>query len=203
MRIPLGSHETELVVRRSRFIARGDPLGDPAAVRDRVAQVRGSHAGCDHVVWAFVSGLRGENEGMSDDHEPHGTAGRPVLDVLRGSGITNILLTVTRFFGGTKLGTGGLVKAYSEAAKRVLAGIATRDYVERREFLIALPYESYELVRRLAAEMNAGIDAEEFVAEVTIRGTIPESVSEDFAQQVRNATSGRARMHLFDRSDDG
>ena len=86
---------------------------------------------------------------MSDDGEPPGTAGRPALAVLRGSGLGDIALVVTRYFGGTLLGTGGLVRAYGDAAKAVLAIAAREEKIERRALRVLLPYSAYEQARRL------------------------------------------------------
>src|SRR5574344_183749 len=88
------------------------------------------YADATHVVHAFVTGTFGEVNGMSDDGEPAGTAGRPVLEVLKGSNITNVLLTVTRYFGGTLLGTGGLVKAYGDCAKLAIEQAHQQNAIE-------------------------------------------------------------------------
>jgi putative IMPACT (imprinted ancient) family translation regulator len=86
MRVPLGSATAELEVKRSRFLAYADPFDEPDHVKRFVEAMREHHPGCNHVCHAFLSGREGERFGMSDDHEPHGTAGRPMLEVLRGSG---------------------------------------------------------------------------------------------------------------------
>lgn len=134
---------------------------------------------------------------MSDDREPRGTAGRPVLEVVKGSEITNILVTVTRFFGGTKLGTGGLVKAYSDAAKEVVAGIPVEDFVERVGFRLALPYETFDAGRRVAAELEAEITDETFTDRVGIVGWLPAESAERFAQRIRDITAGRIEPEFF------
>ena len=101
--------QTELVIKHSRFIAEVFPVENQAAARELLKEQKQKYFDSTHVVHAFVIGKNAEILGMSDDGEPSGTAGRPVLDVLKGSGCTNIILTVTRYFGGTLLGTGGLV----------------------------------------------------------------------------------------------
>lgn len=196
MRIPLASFSTEIVVRRSRFVATGWPIENPAVVRRKVLEVRESHPGCDHVVWAYLCGLAGETAGMSDDREPRGTAGRPVLDVLRGSGITNLLITVTRFFGGTKLGTGGLVKAYAQAAKRVVERIRVVEYVERRSFSLVLSYDTYETVKRVMEESDVVTTREDFQEQVLVQGNVPVSKQDHFTDLVKGATSGSATPHF-------
>lgn len=190
MKVPLDWYSEELLVRRSRFIAEGWPLDDPGSSKERVAAVRRAHPGCNHVVWAYRCGNAGEIVGMSDDREPKGTAGRPVLEVIRGSAITNLLITVTRYFGGTKLGTGGLVKAYTEAARRVVAGIAVREHVERRSFRLAVPYTGYEAMLRIARELDVVTTREQFTDQVVLEGTVPSSAAGSFVERVRDATGG-------------
>jgi len=197
VKTPVKSFCAEIVVKRSRFIACGRPFENPASIKNEVSSTRESHPGCSHVVWAFVCGTSGELVGMSDDREPRGTAGRPVLEVVKGSEITNILVTVTRFFGGTKLGTGGLVKAYSDAAKEVVAGIPVEDFVERVGFRLALPYETFDAGRRVAAELEAEITDETFTDRVGIVGWLPAESAERFAQRIRDITAGRIEPEFF------
>ena len=116
MNVPLEEATAELNVKNSRFISEVFPVSSQADAREKLHELKKKYSDATHVVHAFVVGASGEVNGMSDDGEPSGTAGRPVLDVLKGSGLTNILLTVTRYFGGTLLGTGGLVHAYSDSA---------------------------------------------------------------------------------------
>lgn len=192
MKLPTGSYCGEITVKRSRFIACGSLFVDPATLRERVSLQRDSHPGCDHVVWAYVCGPNGDTVGMSDDREPKGTAGRPVLEVVKGSGITNILVTVVRYFGGTKLGTGGLVKAYGEAAKEVVAKIPRREFTERIRFSVELPYESYDAFRRLVAALDAVLVDEVFTEQVGVEGEVAEGEAEELAELVRDLTAGAA-----------
>jgi putative IMPACT (imprinted ancient) family translation regulator len=109
-----------------------------------------------HVVHAFIAGAAGEIRGMSDDGEPGGTAARPIMDILVGTHCTNILLTVTRYFGGTLLGTGGLVRAYGNAARTVLALCKTGPLPPPRRLLCsAVPYGQYESLARALAAIGA------------------------------------------------
>lgn len=202
MKIPTGSYCGEIEVKRSRFIACGGLFEDPGALRERVARERGAHPGCDHVVWAYVCGPGGEAVGMSDDREPKGTAGRPVLEVVKGSGITNILVTVTRYFGGTKLGTGGLVKAYGEAAKEVVAKIPRREFTQRIRFHVELPYESYDAFKRLVSALDASLVDEVFAERVAVEGEVGTEEADHLAEMVRDLTAGAARLSFgADRED--
>ena len=182
----------ELAVRKSRFLAEADPVGSAEAARDLWRERKRIHIGCNHVVMAFICGPQGGVMGCSDDGEPSGTSGRPVLEVLKGSGITNVLLTVTRWFGGIKLGTGGLVRAYTESAQLALADPPTAELVPLTRFTLALSYLHYETVRRRFAEFAAEITAEEFAAGVTLTGVIPSSNFAVFSDTVRDLTGGGA-----------
>ena len=114
------------------------------------------------------------------------------MEVLRGSGLTNVLLTVTRWFGGTLLGTGGLVRAYTESAQLALAGAPTAELVPLTRFTLALTYLQYETVRRRLPEFAATVTGEEFGAGVTLAGELPTSKFAAFSAAVRDLTNGAA-----------
>ena len=182
----------ELVIRKSRFLAEADPVESAEAARDLWRERKRVYAGCNHVVLAFICGPQGGVMGCSDDGEPSGTAGRPALEVLKGSGITNVLLTVTRWFGGIKLGTGGLVRAYTECAQLALADPPVAELVPLTRFTLALSYLHYETVRRRFPEFAAEITGEEFTAGVTLSGVIPSANYAAFSETVRDLTGGAA-----------
>ena len=182
----------ELIVRKSRFLAEANPVVSPEAARDLQRERKRTYAGCNHVVFAFICGPQGGVMGCSDDGEPSGTAGRPALEVLKGSGITNVLLTVTRWFGGIKLGTGGLVRAYTESAQLALADPPVAELVPLTRFTLALSYLHYETVRRRFPEFAAEITGEEFAAAVTLSGVIPSAHFAAFSETVRDLTGGAA-----------
>jgi uncharacterized YigZ family protein len=125
VRIPLESAQTELEVRKSKFLAFALPCTSLTDAKHMVSTLKAEHPGANHVVHAAVIGERGDEFSYSDDREPKNTAGRPALEVLKGSGITNVAIFIVRYFGGTLLGTGGLVKAYGESAKKVLEILKT------------------------------------------------------------------------------
>ena len=182
----------ELIVRKSRFLAEATPVASPEAARELQRERKRVYADANHVVFAFVCGPQGGVMGCSDDGEPSGTAGRPVMEVLKGSGITNVLLTVTRWFGGTLLGTGGLVRAYTESAQLALAEAPTAKLVPLTRFTLALTYLQYETVRRRLAEFAATITGEEFSAGVTLSGELPSAKFATFSATVRDLTNGAA-----------
>lgn len=197
MYVPTCSYSAEQRIRNSRFIAQAEPFADPRAVKPRIEVIRAAHPGCAHVVYAFsVGDAATRSFGMSDDGEPHGTAGRPVLDVLNASDITNCLVTVVRYFGGTKLGTGGLVRAYGSVAKEALGGLAVEPLVERRSFTVVVGYERYEPVRTLLLAWRARLGKVDFAERVRIRGEIPAEAASACADALREATSGAVSIEV-------
>jgi uncharacterized YigZ family protein len=195
LRAPTASRTCELVIKRSRFIARAQPLSAPAQVRELVRREREEHPGCTHVVHAFITGdANSQVHGSSDDGEPKGTAGRPVLEVLKGSGFTNVLLTVVRYYGGTNLGTGGLVRAYGDSAKEVLAGLPGRPLVRETLFRITLPYPLYQKVRDYLAAHQGAVRSEGFDTEIHLEGVIPETLRDGLDRFLADLSSGKVRL---------
>ena len=182
----------ELTVRRSRFLSEATPVASPESARELWRERKRTYTNGGHIVFAFVCGPQGGVMGCSDDGEPAGTAGRPVLEVLKSSGITDVLLTVARWFGGVKLGTGGLVRAYTESAQLALADAQTAELVPLTRFTLALPYLHYENVRRRFPEFAAEIASEEFAAAVTLSGTVPSANFAAFSGLIRDLTGGAA-----------
>ena len=180
----------ELVVRKSRFLSEATPVASPEEARAIWRERKRTYTNGGHIVFAFVCGPQGGLMGCSDDGEPSGTAGRPVLEVLRGSGITDVLLTVARWFGGIKLGTGGLVRAYTESAQLALADAPTAELVPLTRFTLALPYVHYETLRRRLPEFAAEITGEEFSDVVTLAGVLPGAAFPAFAGMIRDLTGG-------------
>jgi uncharacterized YigZ family protein len=148
-----------------------------------------------HHVYAYIVGHGATTTlGMTDDGEPPGTAGRPGMAVLKGSGLGDVVLVVTRYFGGTLLGTGGLVRAYGDAAKAVLAILPTEEKIERRELSVTLPYAAYEPARRLIIAHSGSILEEIFAADVTLRISLPLAEVAPFAAELGELTAGQARI---------
>ena len=196
MNVLLDYARAEQVVRNSRFIAEVFPVSTQALARDTLRDVKLRYKDAAHVVHAFVTGAQGETNGMSDDGEPGGTAGRPVLDVLRGSGITNILLTVTRYFGGTLLGTGGLVRAYGDSAKQVLAVCRSEPLVAKQHISFSADYPVYEAVRRRYEQYHVSALTESYGAAVTVQADIWAEEAAAFAADVKNMSKGKTEVQI-------
>lgn len=184
----------ELEIKKSKFIAEAFVVTTQADARNLLKEQKKKYFDATHVVHAFIVGLNAEVMGCSDDGEPSGTAGRPMLDVLKGSGITNIMVTVTRYFGGTLLGTGGLVKAYGDSTKEVLAVCAAEEYVSKKEISFDCSYQHYEILKIFLKDFCAEQITEDFAENVSIKATLKESYCQDFASKVFDSTSGKVTV---------
>ena len=184
----------ETLVKHSRFIAELLPCASQSEARELLKSQKAKYADASHVVHAFVTGPSAEIRGMSDDGEPSGTAARPVLDVLCGRKCTNALLTVTRYFGGTLLGTGGLVKAYGDAAKAVIEKAerlgSFSELVEKTRFSFTASYVAYEKIRRLMKCYRLFGVEERFESAVSVSGEIESGELQDFSDAIRDASGG-------------
>lgn len=189
--VPDGESRAEITVRNSKFIAEAVPVSSDEQARKRIDMRREEYSGSTHVVYAFLTGNPGsEVSGMSDDGEPSGTAGAPVLDVIRGSGVFNVLVTVVRYFGGVKLGTGGLVRAYSTAAVKALDRLPLRRFVKEISFTLRVPYNLHDKVKVIISGAEGQIMAEEFSDIVLLKGKVPESELESCNDELKSISGG-------------
>ncbi|MDY0176697.1 MAG: YigZ family protein [Lentisphaeria bacterium] len=186
--------QVEIIIRNSRFLAELFPVDSAELAREKLREQKLLHAQSSHVVHAFVVGLEAGILGCSDDGEPPGTAGRPMLEVLRNSELRNVLLTVARWFGGTKLGTGGLVRAYTECAQAALAQAQTRPLIERSQVSFLCPYALYEQIKLLLAELEFECSNEDFAEEVLIAGELPSANLTKLKNQLRELSHGRIEL---------
>lgn len=193
--IPAAEARTEIRVVNSRFIATAAYTPTVEDAKGFIARVRAEFADATHNVFAYVVGYGATTTlGMSDDGEPGGTAGRPALAVLRGSGLGDVAVVVTRYFGGTLLGTGGLVRAYGDAVRAVLDELPRTEKVERRALLVAIGYSQYEQVKRLVAAHNGTITSDEFAADITLTLSFAVDDVAAFADELRDLTAGQAEL---------
>lgn len=193
---PAGFGEAEFTEKRSRFIGRVWPVETEAAALDILKDVRSKHWDATHNVYAYI--LR-ENGTMrySDDGEPQGTSGMPTLSIFRAGEVQNVLCIVTRYFGGVLLGTGGLVRAYSKAAKLALeaAGIARVCLWE--ELLTACPYGMYERVRRELEAAGAVITTTDFGADVSLEALLEKGRSDALNARLREISAGEVEALIL------
>lgn len=188
-----GDAAAELVVEKSRFIAAVGRATDEAAAAAFIADVRKRHWHATHNCSAFRVGLETESQRSSDDGEPAGTAGKPILESLHRLGIRNAVVVVTRYFGGIKLGAGGLIRAYGAAAQ---AGIRAAGIVERARCLVLEIRCDYADWHRLERELRrAGrLQPPVFAAEVTARVLVAPPDVDALHRQVADLTNGAAAV---------
>ena len=194
--IPTAESEAELVEKRSRFLGQAFPVESEAAARACIEAVRKRHYDARHHCWCYR--LReGGAERYSDDGEPQGTAGQPMLNVFQREEVTNVCCVVTRYFGGILLGAGGLVRAYTQAAKLALdaAGISVvRRWVEAA---VPCPYALFERVKQEVEGCGGALGETEYAAEVTVHALLPEGRVEEFCRRITELTSGTEEAALL------
>lgn len=190
--VPIGFQRTETEVAKSRFIASVDRVETTEEARAFIGRIRSEMPDANHHVYAFRAG-HGSSviEGMSDDGEPSGTSGPPILAVLRGSGIGDVVIVVTRYFGGTKLGTGGLVRAYSESAHVALNQLPTEEKIEKQLLGLEVSYSLFEQVKLLIAGHGGDIEDESFTGDVTLMVRFATRDVEAFTNELRDLSAGR------------
>lgn len=197
--IPADEHRIETEVARSRFITNVAPVSTVEEAKAFLARIRSEMPDASHHVYAFRVG-HGQSiiEGMSDDGEPSGTSGPPTLAVVRGSGLGDIALVTTRYFGGTKLGTGGLVRAYSEAAHTAINSLKTALKIEKRLLGIELPYNLFEQTKLLIGEHDGVIEDEDFGAEVMLMVRLPIISIAPFTSALQDLSAGQVTPIVLD-----
>lgn len=191
MLVPIKCSSTEEIIKGSRFLSESFVISSQDEVRKIIKSQKQKYSDATHVCHAFILGKSGEIMGMSDDGEPGGTAGRPILDVLKGKLCTNILVTVTRWFGGTLLGTGGLVHAYSGGAKNVLGTTSFEELVEKSDFSLECDYQQYQVVKKNFESFTVYDLKENFGERILISGKIAQSDASLFKSKIFDATNGK------------
>jgi uncharacterized YigZ family protein len=205
-RIPARAHRAEHVVTRSRFVTTLGHAADPAAAHALIDRIKGEFPDASHHCWAFVAGAPGSTThiGLSDAGEPKGTAGRPMLTVLLHSGIGEIAAVSSRWFGGTKLGTGGLARAYAEGVTLALATLPTVLRVQRERFDVVVAYSRVAPLRMMMDELGAVLEEESYGVDVTYRVAVPVDRVAAFEARLADVTAGEGRILRVtsSRSDD-
>jgi len=179
---------SELLIKKSRFIGCVQPVADRAAALAVVASLRAEHPAAAHVCWALMAGGQ---SAANDDGEPGGTAGRPMLEVLRHQQVEGALATVVRYFGGVKLGAGGLVRAYTDAVAQALLGATLVPLLRQRSLRCAVPYALEGLVRRELAAAGAVLDGVHHGDDVAFAFSLPEPDADAFIARLGDAAQGR------------
>lgn len=183
-----GPVESELLIRKSRFLGRVMPVDGREAAYAEVARLKALHPGAAHVCWALLAG--GQSAAV-DDGEPSGTAGRPMLDVLRHQQLEGVLATVVRYFGGVKLGAGGLVRAYTDTVAAALLQAERVPIVRQVVLGFAVGYELEGLVRREVAAQGGALLAVEHGAAVSMQVQLMEERAPAFRAWLDNSSHGQ------------
>ena len=200
--IPAQEARTEIQVLNSRFVATAAPVFSVDEAKAFVLRVRHEFADASHNVPAYVIGHGASvTAHCHDDGEPSGTAGRPALAVLQGSGLGDAAVVVTRYFGGTKLGTGGLVRAYSDAVREVMDLVPRAEKVPTHTLAVEVPYSHFERVRLAVAKHNGQILDEDFAATVTVTARFAVEDCAAFQESLQELSNGRFEAILIESDD--
>ena len=200
--IPLSEIRREHVVVNSRFIATLAPVSSTEEARSFISRIKKEFADASHNVPVYIIG--GGNtvtEYFSDDGEPSGTAGKPALTVLRGSGLGDVAVVITRYFGGTLLGTGGLVKAYTESTQLVVNAVGRGRRVPVHVAMIAIPYNLLERVRLVVKRSNGEVLGEDFAADITMTLQFPVESFERFQNELGELSAGKLKAEIIESAE--
>lgn len=190
----------EIKVKGSRFIAATFLVDSVESAAEKLQLVRKKEYSATHNCYAYLVGIDSKTKQFkySDDGEPNGTAGKPIYDVVNGSGLTNILVVVTRYFGGTKLGTGGLVKAYGESAKETVMKSGVKENFLTDKFKIVIEFSLYDRLLLLINRLNIKVIYSDFSEKVTMQIEIRKSLSDKFHEELTELSSGKAEIDQID-----
>jgi uncharacterized YigZ family protein len=197
--IPLTEICREHVVVNSRFIATLVPAFSVEEARAFIARIKKEFSDASHNVSAYIIGGGNTVTGFcSDDGEPVGTAGKPALTVLRGSGLGDVAVVVTRYFGGTLLGSGGLVKAYTESTQMVVNAVGRGRRVAVHVSMLAIPYNLLERVRLMVTRNRGEVLGEEFAGDITMTVQFPVDSFDEFQNELRELSAGRLKAEVIE-----
>ena len=184
-------YSAEITVKRSRFIADIFFVENEQDVIDRVKEIKNKYYDAKHHCYAYVlkDGFK-----TNDDGEPHGTAGKPILEPLIKNGMVNVLIVVTRYFGGVLLGTGGLSRAYSDSAAAVLDVSDIKDYSLCTVYGVCLPYEDYAKHKSALQSFGGSVSDEKFAEKVSAKITVKQENTDDFEQKYNNFCNGNTNL---------
>ncbi len=194
-------HRTEMTIKGSLFLCSMGHATTVEEARAFVDSIKKEFADATHNCWAFAVGPPKDTArvGFSDDGEPHGTAGRPMLTALHHSGVGELTCVVTRYFGGIKLGTGGLVRAYQGAVLENLQSLATKERITPAYLLVVFEYSFITLFQRMLAGFEAEILEEHFAADASYTLRLPQEHVDAFSQELTNMTDGNVLIELVER----
>jgi uncharacterized YigZ family protein len=201
-RIPIKEVRSEIERTKSRFICIVTHAATQAEAKEFISRIKTEFPDATHHVYAYRAGFGNSFiEGMSDDGEPSGTAAPPLLAILRGSGLGDIAVVVVRYYGGTNLGTGGLVRAYGDALRSTMESLKTEMKVERTILQIALPYPLYETVQKTISKYDGEILQETFEGEILIKTQLLQELTEKFIKDILGISAGNVLPKVINQDD--
>jgi uncharacterized YigZ family protein len=200
--VPARRIQTEFIEKNSRFIASAAPAFTVEQAQSFIAHINEKFPDASHHVPVFLIGHGAATvEHCSDDGEPSGTAGKPALAVLRGSGLGDIAVVITRYFGGTQLGTGGLVRAYSDSMRQVLAELPRAKKLATTTLMFVIPYTLFERIQIIIANFNGACIEKNFAADVTLSVRLPNEHLAAFQDRVTALAQGRIEFITIETRD--
>ena len=186
--VPAGRGESEYIEKRSGFLGVVEPVESEEEARAVISRIKKLHHDARHNCWCYL--IRSGPERYSDDGEPQGTAGIPMLEVFRKEGVTNVVCVVTRYFGGVLLGTGGLLRAYTKAAKEALENAGTTEILPKTRLSLRCPYSLAERIRLETLSFGGTVDEISYEADVTMAVSILSEKADAYASRIYDMTSG-------------
>jgi uncharacterized YigZ family protein len=197
--IPTAHHVVETDIKRSQFITHITHVSNRQEAEAFIKQLRHEHPQATHVCWAYIAGAPNTTViSMSDDGEPSGTAGRPMLNALQHSGLGEVVAAVVRYFGGTKLGTGGLQRAYGGCVKEALATLPTQEKIAHTQLLVECGYEFEAMVRHLLTHYQATLQDCDYSQAITMQVLVALAHAESLKTDLINRSSGTIHIEVLD-----
>lgn len=198
--VPADTIVVEQELKKSRFIASAGRASNKAEAAAFIQAVRRTFPDASHNCWAYIAGEPNNTVeiGMSDDGEPQGTAGKPMLNVLQHKGVGEVVVVVTRYFGGVKLGAGGLVRAYSNAVQAVMEELPLEEVVAVKEATLLYPYAQESNIRHLLESLGIEIVDTHYQENVTMHLKVPENLGDELQEKATNQTHGEATLRWQD-----
>ena len=184
--------EAEYIIEKSRFIAHVSPVETPEEARLFIADIKERYKDATHNVPAFVCGAGSEHQWASDDGEPQGTSGMPALKLITAEGLTNVAIVITRYFGGIKLGTGGLARAYTHSAKLGIEAAGICDVMESSVLRYSFDYTYLSKITNYAAERGFDLGNTEYTDSVSLVISCPAEETDSLRSAISDITSGKA-----------
>ncbi|RKZ32483.1 hypothetical protein DRQ33_05825 [bacterium] len=185
----------------SKFFGFAFPVGNRDEIDEKISRLRDDFSDCTHLIYAFRLGENGAEEYYTDAGEPAGTAGAPVIKILRTKNITDILVAIIRYFGGKKLGTGGLVRAYSETAKKAIENAKLITYIRMSKIRMKIPYGAVSQIAVFIDSIGGIMVRQNFEQEITLVAKVPQTKLNELKEMVADITRGKCKLEIIDGKD--